>query len=208
MGGSLTNVSGELNGGFLGGTGNYRKVDLEGRWYAPLGTLGGGGQLGAGVQFVLGLTAKSGFIFGDAGPFFTELYSLGGVQYGIPLRGYDEFSITPNGFIDSTDTYSASRNSFGNAFFTTTAELGVRFNQMFYINAFYDAGNIWNRPREFDPTRLYRGAGIIPHPELFTCLARIGITIDATFGVDIPERVAFARDGSVIETRFMRWAPE
>ena len=97
-GGSLTNVSGELNGGFLGGTGNYRKLDLEGRWYAPLGTMGGGGQLGAGVQFVLGLTAKSGFIFGDAGPFFTELYSLGGVQYGIPLRGYDEFSITPNGF--------------------------------------------------------------------------------------------------------------
>ena len=88
----------ELNGGILGGTGNYRKVDMEGRWYAPLGTLGGGGQLGAGVQFVLGLTAKSGFIFGDAGPFFTELYSLGGVQYGIPLRGYDEFSITPDGF--------------------------------------------------------------------------------------------------------------
>ena len=64
----------------------------------PLARMGGGGQLGAGVQFVLGLTAKSGFIFGDAGPFFTELYSLGGVQYGIPLRGYDEFSITPNGF--------------------------------------------------------------------------------------------------------------
>ena len=42
-GGSLTNVSGELNGGILGGTGNYQKVDLEGRWYAPLGTLGGGG---------------------------------------------------------------------------------------------------------------------------------------------------------------------
>ena len=44
-GGSLTQVSGELNGGILGGTGNYRKVDLEGRWYAPLGGMGGGGQL-------------------------------------------------------------------------------------------------------------------------------------------------------------------
>ena len=31
---------------------------------------------------------------------------------------------------------------------------------MFYVNAFYDAGNIWGHPREFDPTRLYRGAGI------------------------------------------------
>ena len=66
--GTYVNVGGELNGGILGGTGDYRKLDLEGRWYAPIGTLGGGGQLGAGVQFVLGLTAKSGFIFGDAGP--------------------------------------------------------------------------------------------------------------------------------------------
>ena len=97
-GGSLTSISGEFNGGLLGGTGDYRKLGLEGRWYAPLGTLGGGGQLGAGVQFVLGITAKSGFIFGDAGPFFTEMFSLGGVQYGIPLRGYEEFSITPDGF--------------------------------------------------------------------------------------------------------------
>ena len=58
-GGVMTNVGGELTGGFLGGTGNYQKVDLEGRWYAPLGTLGGAGQLGAGVQFVLGFTAKT-----------------------------------------------------------------------------------------------------------------------------------------------------
>ncbi len=73
----MTTISGEFNGGPLGGTGDYRKLDLEGRWYAPLGTMGGGAQLGAGVQFVLGLTAKTGFIFGDAGPFFTELYLAG-----------------------------------------------------------------------------------------------------------------------------------
>ena len=30
-----------------------------------------------------------------------------------------------------------------------------------------------------------RGAGIITHPELFTCLERIGITTDASFGVDV-----------------------
>jgi outer membrane protein insertion porin family len=41
--GTFVNVGGELNGGVLGGTGNYRKLDLEGRWYAPLGTLGGRG---------------------------------------------------------------------------------------------------------------------------------------------------------------------
>jgi outer membrane protein insertion porin family len=160
VGGSLTNVSAELNGGFLGGTGNYRKVDLEGRWYAPLGTLGGGGQLGAGVQFVLGLTAKSGFIFGDAGPFFTELYSLGGVQYGIPLRGYDEFSITPNGFDPSASGNQASPDAFGKSYAAFTVEAGARVSQSLYVDAFFDAGNVYRSARQWDPTRLFRGAGV------------------------------------------------
>ena len=158
-GGSMTNVRGELNGGVLGGTGRYQKVDLEGRWYAPLGTMGGGGQLGAGVQFVLGLTAKSGFIFGDAGPFFTELYSLGGVQYGIPLRGYDEFSITPNGFDPTAGGNAASADAFGKSYAAFTVEAGARISQSLYISAFFDAGNVYRSARQWDPTRLFRGAG-------------------------------------------------
>jgi 2-polyprenyl-6-methoxyphenol hydroxylase-like FAD-dependent oxidoreductase len=43
-----------------------------------------------------------------------------------------------------------------------------------------------------------RGAGIITHPELFTCLSRIGIAIDASFGVDVPQRIAFDRGGRVL----------
>jgi outer membrane protein insertion porin family len=159
VGGSLTNVSAELNGGILGGTGNYRKVDLEGRWYAPLGTMGGGGQLGAGVQFVLGLSAKSGFIFGDAGPFFTELYSLGGVQYGIPLRGYDEFSITPNGFDPAASGSQASPDAFGKSYAAFTVEAGARVSQSLYLSTFFDAGNVYRSARQWDPTRLFRGAG-------------------------------------------------
>jgi 2-polyprenyl-6-methoxyphenol hydroxylase-like FAD-dependent oxidoreductase len=45
-----------------------------------------------------------------------------------------------------------------------------------------------------------RGAGIIPHPELFQCLKRAGIEIDDTFGVDNPERVTFDRSGAVVGT--------
>ncbi|MGH7659145.1 MAG: BamA/OMP85 family outer membrane protein, partial [Gemmatimonadales bacterium] len=97
-GGSMVSTSAETNGGFLGGTGQYQKIEAEGRWYAPLGSMGGNPQLGTGVRFVLALKARTGFIFGDAGPFFTELYSMGGTQFGVPLRGYDEFSITPDGF--------------------------------------------------------------------------------------------------------------
>jgi outer membrane protein insertion porin family len=180
-GGSMTNLSGELNGGFLGGTGNYRKVDLEGRWYAPLGSLGGGGQLGAGVQFVLGLTAKSGFVFGDAGPFYQDLYALGGVQYGVPLRGYDEFSITPNGFDPNAGgNNAASSESFGKSYSTFTVEAGARISQSFYVSAFFDAGNVYRTARQWDPTRLFRGAGF--GAAVISPLGPIGV--DLGYGFD------------------------
>jgi outer membrane protein insertion porin family len=180
-GGSMTNVSGELNGGFLGGTGDYRKVDLEGRWYAPLGSLGGGGQLGAGVQFVLGLTAKSGFVFGNAGPFYQDLYALGGVQYGIPLRGYDEFSITPNGFDPTAGGNSAaSSESFGKSYAAFTVEAGARISQSLYVSTFFDAGNVYRSARQWDPTRLFRGAGF--GAAVISPLGPIGI--DLGYGFD------------------------
>jgi outer membrane protein insertion porin family len=179
-GGSLTQVSGELNGGFLGGTGDYRKVDLEGRWYAPLGTMGGDGEFGGGVQFVLGITAKSGFIFGDAGPFFTELYSLGGVQFGIPLRGYDEFAITPNGFDPQASGNQASPDAFGKSYAAFTVEAGARISQSLYVSAFYDAGNVYRSARQWDPTRLFRGAGF--GAAVISPLGPIGV--DLGYGFD------------------------
>jgi outer membrane protein insertion porin family len=180
-GGSTTNISAELNGGFLGGTGDYRKVDLEGRWYAPLGSLGGEGQLGAGVQFVLGLTAKSGFVFGDAGPFYQDLYALGGVQYGVPLRGYDEFSITPNGFDPNAGgNNAASSESFGKSYSTFTVEAGARISQSFYVSAFFDAGNVYRTARQWDPTRLFRGAGF--GAAVISPLGPIGV--DLGYGFD------------------------
>jgi outer membrane protein insertion porin family len=179
-GGSMTQVSGELNGGILGGTGNYRKVDLEGRWYAPLGGMGGGGEFGAGVQFVLGLTAKSGFIFGDAGPFFTELYSLGGVQFGVPLRGYDEFAITPNGFDPQASGNQASPDAFGKSYAAFTVETGARISQSLYLSAFFDAGNVYRSARQWDPTRLFRGAGF--GAAVISPLGPIGV--DLGYGFD------------------------
>jgi outer membrane protein insertion porin family len=109
----------------------------------------------------MGLSARGGAVFGDPGDFFwSQQFSLGGVQYGEPLRGYPEFSITPGGFTNAAGTLSAQRESFGSAFFATTAEVGLRFNQSLYLNVFYDAGNLWDRPQDFDPTRLFRGVGV------------------------------------------------
>jgi outer membrane protein insertion porin family len=178
--GTYFNIGGELNGGFLGGTSDYQKVDLEGRWYAPLGTLGGGGQLGQGVQFVLGLTAKSGFIFGDAGPFFTELYSMGGVQFGIPLRGYNEFSITPNGYDPNASSGQASVNAFGKSFAAFTVEAGARISGALYLDTFLDAGNVYRDARQYDPTRLFRGAGF--GAAVVSPLGPLGI--DIAYGFD------------------------
>ena len=159
-GGTYLTFSGEMNGGILGGTGNFQKFDVEARFYAPLGVLGGNpAQLGSGVQLVLAFAARSGFIFGDAGPFFTELYSMGGVQFGIPLRGYPEFSITPNGYDPLAATNRASPNAFGKSAAAFNVSFGARVSQFLYVSLFADAGNNYRSVAQWDPTRLMRGAG-------------------------------------------------
>ncbi|MSR02072.1 MAG: outer membrane protein assembly factor BamA [Gemmatimonadetes bacterium] len=179
VGGSSITTSGEFNGGFLGGSGQYQKVDLEGNWFTPLGRTGGD-NFGGGIQFTLGFKAKSGFVFGEVGPFFYELYSLGGVQYGIPLRGYDEFSITPLGFDPTASGSQVQPGSFGKAYAAFTIEAGARLSQQFYVNIFSDAGNVYGRARQFNPTRLFRsvGAGVA----LISPLGPIGI--DLGYGLD------------------------
>ena len=127
---------------------------------------------------MLGLSTRSGFVFGSS-PFFDQLFTLGGTQFFIPLRGYDEASITPFGY-DPNATNQASPNAFGNAFFTMTGEVGMRVSQMLYLSSFLDAGNVWSRPAQFDPTRLFRGAGV--GVAVISPLGPIGI--DYAYGFD------------------------
>lgn len=105
---------------------------------------------------------------------------MGGVQYGEPLRGYPEFSITPLGYNPNTSTNAAVRGSFGNAFFSATAEIGVRFSQQLYVNTFFEAGNLWQHPRDFNPTRLFRGTGV--GVSVITPLGPLGL--DWALGLD------------------------
>ena len=160
--GTYLTFSGELNGGFLGGTGDFQKFDAEARFYAPLGVIWAAirpSSAAAGWQLVLAFIARAGFIFGDAGPFFTELYSMGGVQFGIPLRGYPEFSITPNGYDPLAATNRASPNAFGKSAAAFNVSLGARVSQFLYLSLFIDAGNNYRSVAQWDPTRLMRGAG-------------------------------------------------
>jgi len=181
-GGSQT-ITAQFNGGPLGGTAAFQRYTSELRSYVPIGGIGGGSGLGAEpMAIVLGLSARSGMLFGNPGPFFySQSFSLGGTQYGEPLRGYDEFSITPAGYdASAAEGSGARRQSFGNAFFTGTAELGLRVNQSLYFNTFFEGGNVWGHPREFDPTRLFRSAGF--GAALVSPLGPIGI--DLGYGFD------------------------
>jgi outer membrane protein insertion porin family len=177
--GSLQTFSSSFNGGPLGGTTSFQRYTTELKGYAPLWTVGGERPGSQPLQFTLGLSARAGAVFGDTGPFIvSQSFGLGGVMFGEPLRGYKEFSITPRGY--DPNEQGQTRFSFGDAFFTTTAELGLRLNSQVYLNAFFDAGNLWNTPREFDPTRLFRGAGI--GVSLITPLGPLGL--DWAYGFD------------------------
>jgi outer membrane protein insertion porin family len=145
------------SGGILGGTGNFQKIELEGKWHAPLGELNTGAR--SPIKLTLGLFSRTGFVFGDS-PFFEQLFALGGTQFGIPLRGYDEFSVTPKGYDPFAVSRGASPDAVGKAFFTVTGEFGVRLSQGLYASWFIDAGNVWADASHYNPSRLFRGAGV------------------------------------------------
>lgn len=180
-GGSQT-ITAQFNGGPLGGTAAFQRYTSELHSYVPIGAIGAGGLGSEPMAIVLGLSTRSGMLFGNSGPFFySQAFSLGGTQYGEPLRGYDEFSITPAGYDASAANGAGAKvSSFGNAFFTGTAQLGLRVNQSLYVNAFFEGGNVWGHPREFDPTRLFRSAGF--GAALVSPLGPIGV--DVGYGFD------------------------
>jgi outer membrane protein insertion porin family len=180
-GGSSQSVATMLTGGPLGGTSSFQRLTTDWSAFVPLGQIGGAAPGTQPMVFVAGITSRAGAVFGNSGPFFfTQEFALGGVQYGERLRGYDEFSITPDGYLAGTSTFNAQRSSFGRAFFTTTAEFGLRVNQSLYLNAFYEGGNVWRRPREINPTRLFRGVGV--GASLITPFGPLGL--DYAFGLD------------------------
>ena len=180
-GGAHQSLESQFNGGPLGGSAAYQRYTGELRGYATLATFGGSSPGSQPIKIVTGLTTKFGALFGNPGPFFVyQQFSLGGVQYGQQLRGYGEFSISPRGYIGSTDQFQAQPESFGSAFLTTSAELGLRVSPQLYLSSFFDAGNLWDRPRDFNPTRMFRGAGF--GAALVTPLGPLGI--DLGYGFD------------------------
>lgn len=158
--GGMQSFGASFNGGPLGGTANFQKYTTEFRSYSPLFQLGDDNPGSEPMRVVVGLSARGGAVMGNPGPFFSsQSFALGGTQYGEQLRGYCEFSITPKGYDPTACDGEARRDSFGNAFFVGTSELGLRVNSSLYFDAFFEGGNVWDKLREFNPTRLYRSVG-------------------------------------------------
>ena len=170
----------ELNGGVLGGDGNFTKHLAEGSWWIPVGSFGGGTPGSQPARFALGIRARSGMITGDAGAFPFERFWLGGVQFGEPLRGYEETTLTPLGHVERGSGTVRDVQRLGDAFLSISAEYALRISTNISIAAFYDAGGIWRSPVEMDPSRLYRGAGL--GLELVTPFGPFGL--DYAYGFD------------------------
>jgi len=180
--GSRQSINLEANGGLLGGDGDFTRLLLEGDWWVPVGSFGGGGAPGQGVRLALGLKLRGGAVFGNAEAFPFDRFWMGGVQFGQNLRGYDETTITPRGYFAERTRDIADIERLGDAFMTISAEYAIRLSDMISVSAFYDAGNVWRDPAEIDPSRLFRGAGL--GVQLVTPFGPIGL--DYAYGFDKP----------------------
>lgn len=180
--GSRQNVQLELNGGVLGGDGQFTRVLTDGSWWVPVGQIRGEGGTG-GMRMALGLTVRGGAVFGNVDAFPFDRFWMGGVQFGQSLRGYDETSITPLGYFPERAQGIADIDRLGNAFFSLTTQYSLRPTDQISVNLFYDAGNVWRTPGDADPTRLFRGAGF--GVQMVTPFGPIGI--DYAYGFDKDE---------------------
>jgi len=180
--GSRVSWNMELNGGVLGGDGDFTKHLVESELWTPVWQFGG--EDGRQPSFIaLGLKLRSGAILGDVSDFPFERFWMGGVQFGEPLRGYDETSITPRGFFPERSGDITDIDRLGDAFVQVTTELALRASQQFSLRTFFDAGNVWTSFDRVSPNRLFRGAGV--GATVITPFGPIGL--DYAYGFDKTE---------------------
>ena len=181
--GTRQNVSIAQAGGPLGGDGNFQKLTGDAEWWVPVGAIGGDPVTGGGMMTTLGVQARTGAVFGDATRFPFSRFFLGGTQWGEPLRGYEESTVTPYGVFERNMTGVSSEQRLGDVFLAVSGEYAIRFNNNLSASIFAEAGNIWTDPRLIDPTRLYRSAGL--GATVVTPFGPLGI--DVAYGFDRPD---------------------
>jgi outer membrane protein insertion porin family len=176
--GSRNSAAVQFVGGVLGGDGNYQKITFESDWHTPILSLRSD-PTQTGMDLALGLGFQGGFIVGD-NPFYLERFFMGGVQYGPKLRGYDELTITPIGHIPREAAGFSQLDRVGEAYFALYGSVGLNFGGNFFVNVFYDAGNVWASSFGLNPTDLLRGFGI--GATIVTPMGPLGL--DYAYGID------------------------
>jgi outer membrane protein insertion porin family len=181
--GTRQTVNVAQTGGPLGGDGNFQKVTSELDWWVPVAAFGAsqGGQRP--IRTSVGLQARTGAVFGDAERFPFERFFLGGTQWGMPLRGYEERTITPFGYSPMRGGELQSMQRLGDAYLSVTGEYAIRFSDAISISAFAEAGNIWGSAWEINPTQLFRSTGV--GLTIMTPFGPMGM--DMAYGFDKPE---------------------
>jgi len=180
--GSRQSVNVAFTGGPLRGDGKFVKYTADGTWWLPVGGGSGDGGTG-GATFALGMTMRLGVLQGNHGPFPFDRFWMGGVQFGQPLRGYDETTITPLGHFEDQAGEIRDIDRLGSAFFSMTAQLSMIVASQMSASLFLDAGNVWRNAAEIDPTQLFRGAGV--GIQIVTPFGPIGL--DYAYGFDKAE---------------------
>lgn len=197
--GSRNQLSIRHTGGFLGGDGDYEKVDLTSEWFVPVGQIGGGpGSTSPPIELTFGLSFQAGLILGE-NPFFTERYFVGGTQAGVQLRGYDEASVTPQGHIPNESPFS-DLDRVGESYFKTGATFGIKLTNNIFASAFMDAGNVWLDASQLNPTDLLVGAGI--GVSLVTPFGPLGL--DYAYGFDRRDTLGRPDPGWELHFKFGR----
>lgn len=194
--GSRNSAALEWTGGWLGGDGNYRKVMFESTWHTPIARLVSD-PMRTPIDLALGVGIVGGFIEGN-NPFYLERFFAGGVRYGPKLRGYEELTITPHGHVPRDALGFSQLDRVGEAYFILNANVGVRLGGSVFLNAFYDAGNVWASAHGLNPARLLRGFGI--GVSLITPMGPLGV--DYAYGIDRRDHLGRPNPGWKLHFRF------
>ena len=152
------------------------------RSYSTLATFGQSARTGAAWRSCVGLIGARRCAVRQPGAVLRLAVVLAGRravrQPAARLRGVLDHAAWDISRTPISSRRSGARSAMRS--YTSTVELGLRVSQQLYLDAFYDAGNLWERPSDFDPTRLFRGAGF--GASLVTPLGPLGV--DLGYGFD------------------------
>lgn len=176
--GSRNSLSARFTGGLLGGDGEYGKFEFDSQWFVPVAQIGGGLE-SLPIEFTAGLSFGGGVVVGD-NPFFLERFFMGGTNVGVQLRGYKEATVTPRGHFPRNSRQISQLDRVGESYFSTTAMFGTKLTSNIFFSTFLDAGNVWARAAELNPTDLLVGAGV--GVSLVTPFGPLGL--DYAYGFD------------------------